>query len=179
MAYTLDKNINMKGRENSAGGLIVYLAEFDNVASFTLSTDGTYISGITMVSGATFHSYAMPRENINFTNGTEINVSYGNYIYKPLLNFIIPGLQPDQLQMFETLVHKTVIAIVKTNEEKYFVIGRTSGLDITSNSNYQLGQAASDLIGSTIELDGLEKHRIIEIDPSIATTLMSTIVSAI
>lgn len=177
MAYTLDKNISMKGRDNSPGGAIVYLAEYANVVAVAVDSGNTYVSDITMTGTTKFYKYEMPRENINFTNQTEISIPNGVFIFKPLLNFAIPGLQSDQLKMFDTLVRKSVVAIVKTNEAKYYILGKDNGLDLTSNGNFALGQAGTDLIGSTIELEGLENSRIYQIDPDLATSIMASIVS--
>lgn len=177
MAYVLDKNINMKGRDNSPGGSIVYLAEWSNIDSISLDASGTYVTGITMSGSTYFYKYEMPRENINFTNQTEISIPNGVFIFKPLLNFSLPGLSGSTLNMFDVLVRKSVVAIVKTNEQKYFIIGKDNGLDLTSNGNFVLGQAGTDLVGAVIELEGLENSRIFQLEPSGAAALMATIVS--
>ena len=177
MAYTLSKNVSNKGRDNSPGGSVVYLAEYSNVTGVTLNDDSTYVSSIGMSGSTKFYKFEMPRENINFVNQTEISIPNGVFIFKPLLNFNIPGLSEDTLAMFDVLVRKSVIAIVKTNEGKYFLIGKDNGLDLTSNGQFSLGQAGTDLVGATIELEGLENSRIIQIDPDVAATVMSSIVS--
>ena len=179
MSYILSKNVSNKGRENSPGGSVVYLAEYQNVVSVDVDDELTYVSGITMSGTTKFFKYEMPRENINFINQTEISIPNGVYIFKPLLSFNIPGLTPDSLKMFDVLVRKSVIAIVKTNEGKYFIIGKDNGLDLTSEGQFSLGLAGTDLIGSTISLEGLENTRIMEIDPTLAEGIMTSIVSSV
>lgn len=177
MAYTLSKNVSNKGRENSPGGSTIFLAEWSNITAIDVDSSNLYVSGITMSGTTKFFKYEMPRENINFVNQTELSIPNGVFIFRPLLTFAIPGLTTDSLNMFDVLVRKSVVAIVKTNENKYFVIGKDNGLDLTSNGQFTLGQAGTDLVGSTIELEGLEKTRIIEIDPTKSTTIMAAIVS--
>jgi len=177
MAYNLDSNIDMRGRDNSPGSSEIFLTEHSNITAVDVDTDNEYVSEISMSGSTYFYKYQMPRENINFTNGAEINIPNGTYIFRPLVNFNIPGLQVDQLKMFDALVRKTVAAIVKTNEGKYYIIGKDNGLDLTSNSNFTVGLSPADLIGSTIELEGLESSRIYELDPALASSIMATIVS--
>lgn len=176
MAYTLTKNIDTRGRDNSAGGIGVYMTETANITNITYSVDGSYISGITMSGTTKFYRFDMNRESINFTNSVELNVPFGIFIMKPLVNFNLPGLSADALNMFDTLVRKTVTVIIKTRENKYFLVGQ-NGLDLTSNSKFMLGQAAADQIGSAIELDGLESVRIFQLDPTTAASIMTGIVS--
>lgn len=176
MAYTLD-SIDMRGRDNSPGGKSVFIALVASVESVDFDETTGYITGVTMASGATdlFYEFQMPRENINFTNNSEINIPAGTFIFKPMVTFNLPGLQVEQLNMFDTLVRKTVMVIVKTNEEKYYVVGHSNGVDLTSNSSYSLGTTSADAIGSTIELEGLESKRIAQIDPTTVDTILATI----
>jgi len=177
MAYILDTNVDLRGRDNSPGGSEVFLMETSNVLAVDVDSANEYVSGITMSGGTYAYSFKFPRENINFINATEINIPFGVFVFRPTVNFAIPGLQVDQLKMFDVLVRKSVTVIVKTNEAKYFIIGMRNGMDLTSNGNYQLGQAATDQIGSNIEMEGLESERIYQIDPDLAESIMSTIVS--
>lgn len=175
MAYILSKSLNLKNRDNSPGGNAVYIAETANISLVTLNAAETYVSGITMSGSTKFYQFLMPRENINFTNGSEISVPNGVYIFKPYVTFNLPGLSADSLTLFDVIVRKSVTVIVKTNEAKYFLVGKDNGLDITSDSNFVLGLGGTDLIGSTITLEGLERYRIYEIDPAYASTLVAGI----
>jgi len=176
MSYILASGANLRGRDNSPGGSEVFIAEHANIVSVDVDASNEYVSGITMSGDTTFYRFQMPRENINFSNGTEISIPNGTYIFKPMVNFNLPGLKVETLQLFDVLVRKSVCVIVKTNENKYFIIGKDNGLDLTPNSNYALGLSPTDLIGSTIELEGLESSRIYEIDPSAVESIMSSIV---
>lgn len=178
MAYTLNSNINMKNRDNSPGGSKVYLAEWQNVSAVAIDANGIYCSGITMSGTTKFYQYDMPRENITFANNTDISVPNGVFIYKPFLSFNLPGLSGSTLNMFDTLVRKPVVAIVKTNMGTYFIIGKDNGLDMTPNSKFDSGKSGVDLVGATIELEGLEASRIYQLDPATAETIMTSIVSA-
>lgn len=177
MAYNLESNIDRRGRENSAGGSAVYLCESSNVTQVDFDSTTGYITGVTLSGGTYFYEILTPRENINFTNGTEINIPNGTYIFRPMVTFNLPGLGVESMKMFDAMVRKSLHVIIKSNENKYYYIGRDNGMDLTSNGSFQLGQVAGDLIGSTIELEGLESSRIAEIDPSLSASIMGTIVS--
>lgn len=178
MSYILSSGANLRGRDNSPGGAIVYIAESSNVLAVDVDSSNEYVSGITMSGSTYFYEFQMPRENINFLNNTEINIPNGTYIFRPVVNFNLPSLKVETLALFDVLVRKSVSVIVKTNESKYFVIGKDNGLDLTGNSNFALGLSPTDLIGSTIELEGLESSRIYEIDPTLAESIMASIVAA-
>lgn len=177
MSYILSSGANLRGRDNSPGGSEIYIAEHANIVTVDVDASNEYVSGITMSGSTYFYKFQMPRENINFTNQTEISIPNGVFIFKPMVNFNLPGLKLETLQLFDVLVRKSVCVIVKTNENKYFIIGKDNGLDLTANSNFALGLSPTDLIGSTIELEGLESSRIYEIDPSVASSIIASIVT--
>lgn len=177
MSYSLTTGLNKRGRDNVSGGAILYIAEHANLASTTLNAAGDMISGITMSGSTKFYQFLVPRENIDFEQGATINVPQGQYAFLPKVMFTIPGLALSALNLFDTLVRETVVVIVKTNEGKYFMIGRENGLDLDTDGKFTLGKASGDLIGSTINLSGLEYTRIMEIDPENAATVMASIVS--
>lgn len=178
MAYVLNSNINVRNRDNTPGGQILYVAEYANVVSVTLDSNQLYVSGITMTGSTKFYKIEVPRENINFENNSEISVPNGVFIFKPLVKCNIPGLSSSAVTLFDVLIRKDVMAIVKTNEGKYFLFGKTNGLTATSNTKFVSGNAGTDLIGLTLELEGLEPVRAFELDPATASTIMDGIVSA-
>jgi len=178
MAYNLTGNINVRNRDNTPGNAILYLAEYDNVSAITLDSNSEYISDITMSGSTKFYKYEIPRENLNWENNSEISVPNGVYIFQPLVKCNIPGISLTQWQVFDVLIRKDVIAIMKTNEGKYIVAGIRNGLSATSNTKVISGNAGTDLIGIQLELQGLEPIRMYEIDPDTAETIMSGIVSA-
>lgn len=175
MSYILASGADLRGRDNSPGGSEIFIAEHRNIVSVDVDASDEYVSGITMSGDTIFYRFQMPRENINFLNNTEISIPNGTFIFRPVVNFNLPGLKVETLQLFDVLVRKSVCVIVKSNENKYFIIGKDNGLDLTPNSNFSLGLSPTDLIGSTIELEGLESSRLYEIDPELASSIMSTI----
>lgn len=175
MAYTLKNGLNLRGRDNVPGSSSIFIAEHENLIGVDVDTDGIYVSGITMTGSTMFYEFLLPRENINFTDQVEISVSNGTYVFQPMVNFSLPGIKPETMELFDVLVRKSVVVIVKTNENRYFLVGKDNGLDITSNSNVAQGLTSSDLTGSVIELEGLERSRSYEIDPDTALTIIASI----
>lgn len=178
MAYNLTGNINVRNRDNVPGNLKLYLAEYDNVTNITIDSQNEYISGITMSASTYFYKYEIPRENLTFENNAEISWQNGVFIFKPLVKCNIPGMSLKMWQVFDVLIRKDVIAIIETNEGKYIVAGIRNGLSATSNTKVLSGTGGTDLIGIQLELEGLEPIRMYEINPSVASTVLSGIVSA-
>lgn len=175
MSYTLTSGANLRSRDNIPGSNAIYIAEHDKVEEVQLSADNQLVEGIVMSGSSLFYEFLLPRNNINFTNGAEISVENGSYAFTPMVNFNLPGLKPETLNLFDYLVRKSVMVIIRSNEGKYWVVGIDNGMDMTPNSNFSQGLTSSDLTGSVIELEGLERLRILEIDPAVAESLMQTI----
>lgn len=178
MAYNLTGNINVRNRDNVPGNSKLYLAEYDNVTNIQIDALDEYISGITMSGSTKFYKYEIPRENLTFENNSELSVPNGVFIYKPLVKCNIPGISLQVWKVFDTLIRKDVIAIIQTNEGKYIVAGIRNGLSSTANTKVVSGTGGTDLIGIQLELEGLEPIRMYEINPSVASTVLSGIVSA-
>lgn len=175
MSYNLTQGVNLRGRDNTPGSSAIYIAEHQNLTNVDISGDGIYVEDITMSGSTKFYEFLVPRNNLNFTNNTEISVENGTYVFMPMVNFNLPGLKSETLELFDVLVRKSVVVIVRSNENRYYLIGKDNGLDITSNSNFTQGLTSTDLTGSVIELEGLERTRIMEIDPTAVESLMNTI----
>lgn len=178
MAYNLTGNINVRNRDNVPGASVLYLAEYDNVTKIDIDSVDEYVSAITMSGTTKFYKYEIPRENLTFENNAEISVPNGVFIFKPLVKCNIPGISLKGWQVFDALIRKDVIAIIKTNEGKYIVAGIRNGLSSTANTKVLSGTGGTDLIGIQLELEGLEPIRMYEIDPDTAETIMSGVVSA-
>ena len=175
MAYILEP-VNLKGRDNVPGGAVLYIALHEQVTAVDVDVDDEYVSGITMSGSTKFVEILLPRENLNFTNGLDINIPNGTAVNLPAVTFNLPGLKIETLKLFTALVKKSVMVIIKGVDGNYWLLGKDNGLDATSTSNFTLGLASSDLMGSVIELTGLEASRAYQLDPTLAASIMTTIV---
>jgi len=174
--YNLDKNINMKNRNNSPGGKTLFVCDINNINNIELSTDKKYITDITIKNDEKkFYKYELPRNNLTFINSVLINVSNGCYLFNPKCFFKIPGLKKDKLELYDFLVRRSVVIIVRTNMNQYFVLGKDFGMDLNGNSFFTLGRGGTDLIGSNIEMIGGEVVRITEIDPDLVDDILNKI----
>jgi hypothetical protein len=177
----LSKSINAKGRYSTPGGSVVYMTEFDNLSGYTATTDAsgnTYITALSLKAGKYMYSFSMNRENINFTNKYEVNAPAGVRNFTPTLTFNLPGLDADRLLVFDTLTYVPVLCIVLTKEDKYFLLFRENGGDLSADSTQSLGLATLDAIGSAFSIVGSEKVPMIQLNPSTAVSIMAGIVSA-
>lgn len=174
--YNITQGLRLKDRVFGDGGCIIYISDFNNVESVYVDTDNKYVSGITMKSTNKFYEFKLPKNNISWINNIEVSVSNACYKYKPSVSFKVPGLKVSRLQLFDFLVRKNVMVIVKSLAGNYWVIGKDLGIDMESGGNFTSGVGGVDLIGSTYNLTGREVSRIYEINPTLAKNVMSDIV---
>lgn len=177
--YTLSSGLNLRNRDNTPVNSAVYIIEASNFVSYTLNAESTYISGITLSGTSKFYTFLLPRENVTWENKAQISVQSGVFTFLPNIKFNLPGLAVPALNLFDVMVRKSVVVIVKTNEGRYMLIGPGNGLDLDSDSSYLSGNGGVELVGSTISLSGLERERIYEIDPATAVATMASIAVAL
>lgn len=163
----------LRNRNGIAGCNAIYISDYANVQQCDIT--GDYCSGITMKNNSKFYRFDLPKSNLSFTNGVQISVPNGCYKMIPKTDFLVPGLQKRKMELYDFLTRRSVIVIVKTNSSGYFLLGRENGIDLDTGSNLVSGRAGVELIGANISLSGAETSRIIQIDPSIAESLISSI----
>lgn len=124
------------------GGIVeVYIANFDDVASKTLTT--SQISAITMASGATFKKYSFPKNTGSLTSTYTIDPASG-------VRFVTSDLVL-QFNRMETAKRIEVVAlslgdlavIVKDANGKYWYLGYDNPVN-ASASDGQTGTARAD-----------------------------------
>jgi hypothetical protein len=156
---------------NAAPGVSqIYIANYSDVVGVTLNTEETLISDI---SGKTaegegsgfFYTYAQNKESSGVVDELEINVANGSAIYKPQVSFKISNMDETTRTVFKQFSQATVIAIVKTIDGLYYLVGRLNGLDLTTGS-FSSGVASGDYKGFEGTISGLESQPLIQIDPA-------------
>jgi hypothetical protein len=126
-----------KCRNATPGVTEILLANYEDIASITLNAEENKVTDIAMTSPGVFYKFSLNRENASFADTAEINIPNGV---------------------------ATVIAIAKSLDGTYYLVGKANGLDLATGSALNSGTAATDFQGATITLEGLETEPMIEID---------------
>ena len=152
-----------------AGGIdTIYLAEFENVSSITASSG--IVSGITMVAGKKFFEYKVRPENSTFTQEQTFSKENQSYFSAQTLTFDIFKMSAKNRNIIKLLVQNRILAIVKSTEGTYWLLGETRGMDVTTVSE-STGKAMGDKNGSMLTL--------VVNEPDPANTVNSGIIAAL
>lgn len=118
----------------------LYLANFDDVDSVSLSTDRSAVSHITMVSGTTWYQIDPAKNSATWSDELTVTDNGGKYRVHTI-NFNVIGeynsLMADAL---DALSLGKYMAIVKRSDNTYVLLGRVSGLE----SSTAIGGGSSD-----------------------------------
>lgn len=156
--------------EFTTGGINrLYVANYDEVESFSASTMSGVIDTIVMTSGATFHEIVNLKDTASFTQ--ELVVSEGQKFYTQNLVFNVSsnseikdgtedGVQSvEEAQELQDLIDKLnlgkYIFIAQSRSGKFYILGKLNGLE-TSASTFGTGAAGGDFAGYVMTFDGQE-----------------------
>ena len=179
MACLLIDGIAKGCRDNIGGIKEVYLANQELVTAIEAS--GMTITGITTVdglgaTGASFYTFEVNKVSSNWTDTPAPVASNGGTFYTPSVTMVFSKNDADKANTVKLLGQSTLIAIVKNNDGKYFLLGGDTtanglgnGLELSAGS-YNSGTAYTDLNGWTITLSGGESHPAMEVDSSVMTS---------
>jgi hypothetical protein len=134
------------------GGLQkVYLANKADILAYGVSSTGL-VTGITMASGSTFYKYEFEPQNAQYTEPFQGgNISK---FFLQTLTMTLAGQTQATVVQLETLALSNVVAIVQTQDSKYWIAGlKGRGLTAT-NVDLDTGTADADNFVNVITLSG-------------------------
>ena len=125
----------------------LYVANFADVKT-TLPEEGDEISGITMVSGATFHVIEPAKNSASFTDELVTNDNGARYRTQNITFSVTGQYDKDKHSALDALSLGKYFVVAKTAEGSYIAFGRRTGLEASAASN----AGGSDTNGMTITL---------------------------
>ena len=128
----------------------LYLANFADVKATALSTHGDEISGITMVTGATFHVVEPAKNSASFTDEYVTNENGAQYRTQTITFSVTGTYDKDKHNALDALSLGKYFVVAKTAEGSYIAFGRLTGLEASAASN--AGGSADNTNGMTITL---------------------------
>ena len=127
----------------------LYVANFADVKA-TVPEEGDEISGITMVSGATFHVVEPAKNSASFTDELVTNDNGARYRTQTITFSVTGQYDKDKHSALDALSLGKYFVIAKTAEGSYIAFGRRTGLEASAASNS--GGSADANNGMTITL---------------------------
>ena len=162
--YTLDC-------KDSAGGITeVYFIEKGNLSGI-VSASGV-VTGLTKASGKRFWKYELPKETGSFTHNPTVSNENGTVFFEQNLTIVVNKLSAAINTELKLLAQNIVVAVVKDNNNKFWMLGKERGLDM-SGSTSGSGTAFGDRSGYSLVFVGKEPDQLYEVNSSIANALQT------
>lgn len=172
-------SISSACRDSQPGITTLYIANYADLLTYTLTTAGTEVSGITC-SGVTTGSKCFYEVKLNQQVGAvvdtpTINLANGVSISKPKVSAFVQGMTTSTVAMYKALLQANVVVVAKTIDAQYYMIGFVNGLSM-STGTYGTEATVDGKKGFTFELDGIEPYPMLGLHSGLASTFVSTFV---
>ena len=128
----------------------LYVANFADVKNVAVTEKEDEISGITMVSGATFHVIEPAKNSASFTDEYVTNDNGARYRTQTITFSVTGQYDKDKHNALDALSLGKYFVVAKTAEGSYIAFGRRTGLEASAASN--AGGSADNTNGMTITL---------------------------
>ena len=128
----------------------LYVANFADVKNVAVTEKEDEISGLTMVSGATFHVIEPAKNSASFTDEYVTNDNGARYRTQTITFSVTGQYDKDKHNALDALSLGKYFVIAKTAEGSYIAFGRRTGLEASAASN--AGGSADATNGMTITL---------------------------
>ena len=130
------------------------------------------VTAITKAVGKKFYKYELVKNSADYTENINANVQNGTVYYAQELKIILNKMQANTRNEILLLAKSNLVAIVEDSNGKYWLAGRTNGLDITGGSANS-GTAQGDRNGYSLTFTGGEKEMAPEVTSSIIAGLLA------
>ena len=158
--YTLDC-------KDSLGGIkAVWMIESGNVTAITEASG--IVSAITKSAGKVFRKYELVKNTGSLTETITASVENGTVFYAQELSIILNKLQANTRNEILLLAQNTLLVVVQDANDKYWLLGRTQGCDVTGGTA-STGTAQGDRSGYTLTITGSEK----QLAPEVSSTIIA------
>jgi len=158
--YTLDC-------KDSLGGIkAVWMIESGNVTAITEASG--IVSAITKSASKVFRKYELVKNTGALTETITASVENGTVFYAQELSIVLNKLQANTRNEILLLAQNTLLVVVQDANDKYWLLGRTQGCDVTGGTA-ATGTAQGDRSGYTLTITGSEK----ELAPEVASGIIA------
>jgi hypothetical protein len=170
MACALTQGYTLDCRESLGGIKAVWLIAHANVSSVTEASG--IVSAITKAAGKVFYKYELVKNTGALTETITASVENGTVFYAQELTVVLNKLQANTRNEILLLAKNTLMAVVQDANDKYWLLGRYSGLDVTGGTA-ATGTAQGDRNGYSLTFTGGEKELSPEVNSGIIAGLVS------
>lgn len=153
MPCALTQGYNLDCRDSIGGVKEVYFMELGNLSSFTEASG--VVTAITKASGKKFYKYNLVKQTAMFEDTLTVSEENGTVYSEQKLSIVLNKLQANTRNELLLLAQNLLVCVVADRNGKYFILGLTNGLVITT-AKAESGTKMADRNGYTIEFAGAE-----------------------
>lgn len=168
MACALTQGYSLDCKDSAGGITEVYFIEKGNVSSI-VSASGV-VTGLTKSAGKRFWKYELPKETGSFTHNPTVSTENGTLFFEQNLTIVVNKLSAAINTELKLLAQNILIAVVKDNNNKFWMLGKERGLDM-SGSTSGSGTAFGDRSGYSLVFVGKEPDQLYEVNSTVAAAL--------
>lgn len=169
MACALTQGYSIDCLEGFGGIKNAWFANFNDISAIVASS-GDVITGLTKATGKKFYKYQLAQETSDFKDSPNGNPQNGTLFYKHELNIVLNTRSTAVRNEVLLLAKAKLLAVVEDRNGKYWMLGRTNGLDMEKGDSGS-GKAAGDRNGFELTFGGEEPALAIEVNSTVATAL--------
>ena len=168
MPCALTSGYSLDCKDSSGGITEIYFIEKGNLT--TVAEASGVVTGITKANGKRFYKYELPKETGMVQETINGNVQNGTVFYASELKLVVNKLNTTVRNEMKLLAQNTLIAVAKDNNNKYWLVGKQRGIDLTTGTMGS-GTAFGDRSGFDLTFTGSEPEPMIEVEASVAAAL--------
>ena len=113
------------------------------------------VTAITKAAGKVFYKYNLVKNSGTLAENVNASVQNGTVFYAQELTIILNKMQANTRNEILLLAKNNLITIVQDGNDKYWLLGKTNGLDMTGGGSAS-GTAQGDRNGYTLTFSGGE-----------------------
>jgi len=167
MSCALTTGFTLDCRNSNGGIEAVYFTELAKKG--TVTTTSGVITAFTLTSG-NFFKYELRKKTSQFEQNIQVSNESGTVYYEQNLTIKLDKLETTRRNEILLLAQNSLLAIIKDNNGKYWLMGETRGATLSSGKG-STGTSYSDLSGFELSFQAEEPELAKEIDPALIVDL--------
>ena len=158
---------------NMGGIKAVYMANFDDVASVTVSGTPETVTAITMAASKKFYAYYFNPNTSNVVTTARVNRENGSLYYESVLSLVFPKLDATKRVEVNALAQAGLMAIVEDNNGKCWLLGKDEPMLLQDGGTAETGTAKADRNGYALPFIDAQQQLPYPVDPEIIDDLLA------
>ena len=165
--------------KNNTGGVAeIFFANYKELipagaGSEEFIYDDVTTGEITDITGTTaFYRYDCVKETSTLAEAVAVNVQNSTISFTPTITFVANKMTSESRNLVYLLSLGLLVAVVRDNNDNYWMVGFKKGLDVTAVDN-NTGAALGDRNGHTITVTGMEPVPMAALSATAVTSLLA------